>query len=186
MGDLNYRVYDSSKSAQELIAHYHSGQIEELQVFDQLSQEFSRKSGFLSQFYEAPINFLPTYKFIPGTGKLDSSRIPSWCDRILISSPFSVYRFVDYFSVPSCHLSDHLPVMALFELLPRPISHNKRHAELKLLKSTCDPLSSSKRIIGLAADSLAGIFFFMYKNIFLLPSVAMSVFLVLTLGFKNI
>lgn len=48
--------------------------------YDQLAFE-KTKYGFLSFFREAPITFLPTYKFDLGTHNYDTSkkqRVPSW------------------------------------------------------------------------------------------------------------
>ncbi|KAI0003559.1 Endonuclease/exonuclease/phosphatase, partial [Xylariaceae sp. FL0662B] len=54
---------------------------------DQLRQMIKQRKAFHEGWREAPITFLPTYKYDVGTvGLFDSSekqRAPSWCDRIL-------------------------------------------------------------------------------------------------------
>lgn len=42
-----------------------------------------RNEGALSDYTEAKINFLPSYKFVKKENKYDFKRTPSWCDRIL-------------------------------------------------------------------------------------------------------
>ncbi|KAL8692249.1 MAG: hypothetical protein Q9218_002683 [Villophora microphyllina] len=54
---------------------------------DQLHKQMRQRKAFHDGWREGPINFLPTYKYDPGSvGMFDSSekkRSPSWCDRIL-------------------------------------------------------------------------------------------------------
>lgn len=54
---------------------------------DELQQQMKLRKAFHDGWREGPINFLPTYKYDPGSvGVFDSSekkRAPSWCDRIL-------------------------------------------------------------------------------------------------------
>ncbi|KAF2157966.1 DNase I-like protein [Myriangium duriaei CBS 260.36] len=58
-----------------------------LLAHDELSQQIENRKAFFDGWREGPINFLPTYKYDPGSvGVFDSSekkRAPSWCDRIL-------------------------------------------------------------------------------------------------------
>jgi len=56
---------------------------------------------------EAPINFMPTYRFIIGSDNgYDLLRVPSWTDRILYKNLHSI----SYNSVRDCTYSDHQPV----------------------------------------------------------------------------
>ncbi|KAJ1428519.1 hypothetical protein B484DRAFT_67179 [Ochromonadaceae sp. CCMP2298] len=77
---------------------------------DQLSRE--RKKGVFEGFSEGPLNFPPTYKFIPGTEEYDQRaekkmRVPAWCDRVLWRS----HRNTDVSQLLYCshplRLSDH-------------------------------------------------------------------------------
>eukprot|EP00601_Ochromonadales_sp_CCMP2298_P007240 CAMPEP_0173198448 /NCGR_PEP_ID=MMETSP1141-20130122/16691_1 /TAXON_ID=483371 /ORGANISM="non described non described, Strain CCMP2298" /LENGTH=254 /DNA_ID=CAMNT_0014123239 /DNA_START=218 /DNA_END=982 /DNA_ORIENTATION=- len=86
---------------------------------DQLSRE--RKKGVFEGFSEGPLNFPPTYKFIPGTEEYDQRaekkmRVPAWCDRVLWRS----HRNTDVSQLLYCshplRLSDHKPILALFSI----------------------------------------------------------------------
>ena len=58
---------------------------------DQLNIERTKKRTVFSGFEEAPITFMPTYKFDADTDVYDSSekrRIPSWTDRVLYREKF--------------------------------------------------------------------------------------------------
>ncbi|KAH3665991.1 hypothetical protein OGAPHI_004180 [Ogataea philodendri] len=114
MGDLNYRktgAYHFSSDQN----HERTGiQLDELNIM--------RTTGkVLWGFKEAPIRFLPTYKFKTGTGSYNYKRTPSWCDRILyldykdlqeemMEMDESKEQVIEYNSVPSIKLSDHIPV----------------------------------------------------------------------------
>jgi hypothetical protein len=71
---------------------------------------------YLAAYNEAPITFVPTYKFDKNSYDyaLKKNRVPSWCDRILLWSdyPFlqKVYNSIDMLE------SDHRPVIALYTL----------------------------------------------------------------------
>jgi hypothetical protein len=86
--------------------------------YDQLSME--RRSPecmmYLAAYNEAPITFVPTYKFDKNSHDyaLKKNRVPSWCDRILLWSdyPFSQKT---YTSVEMLE-SDHRPVIAQYTL----------------------------------------------------------------------
>ena len=66
-------------------------------------------------YSESMPNFLPTYKYDPGTDTYDTSekaRIPAWCDRILTKG--DNLRQLHYDSAP-LKFSDHRPVWGLFQ-----------------------------------------------------------------------
>jgi endonuclease/exonuclease/phosphatase family metal-dependent hydrolase len=82
-GDLNYRVDLERKAAMELCAQnavqelLHSDQLTKCKIIDQN----------INAFKEAPIMFLPTYKFAFGSDDYDNGpkqRTPSWTDRVLV------------------------------------------------------------------------------------------------------
>lgn len=82
---------------------------------------FKRKN---LQFKEEKISFLPTYKF-EISSKLndtnltnyDKSRVPSYCDRIMVASLFKI-EFYRYVSLKKINLSDHKPVVCIFNISP--------------------------------------------------------------------
>ncbi|KAH0483057.1 MAG: uncharacterized protein KVP18_003339 [Porospora cf. gigantea A] len=74
--------------------------------------------------------FPPTYKYIIRSNAFEKSRVPAWCDRVLLGG-----RSVDcevpsnsqvecraYSSVQTLQMSDHRPVMALVSCPFTPIS----------------------------------------------------------------
>lgn len=78
-------------------------------------------------YSEAPITFLPTYKYDNGTDEYDSSekaRIPAWCDRVL--SKGNNLRQIDYNTAP-LRFSDHRPVYATFQCTISVIDEKTRH-----------------------------------------------------------
>ena len=112
MGDLNYRF--DNLDASEVKDCIREGRIEELKKNDQLIQQRSQNKVFQG-FEEGHIDFLPTYKFDPGTDDWDSSeknRAPAWTDRVLWKG-----KNIDLLhnrSHKALKISDHKPVSALF------------------------------------------------------------------------
>lgn len=86
VGDLNYRI-QSLLNQDEIINKCNENDMTFLRENDQLNTE--RIAGNVFEgFQEGQLNFLPTYKFIPGTDEYDNRpdkklRPPAWCDRIL-------------------------------------------------------------------------------------------------------
>jgi hypothetical protein len=81
---------------------------------DQLNLQMVHGRAF-PHYSESMPNFLPTYKFDPGTDTYDTSekaRIPAWCDRILTKG--DNLRQLHYDSAP-LKFSDHRPVWGLFQ-----------------------------------------------------------------------
>lgn len=72
----------------------------------------------LRGFREGVISFPPTYKYVVGTGRLSTSRIPSWCDRVVYKAEADCeVELVEYSSFPELmRTSDHHPVAALFQV----------------------------------------------------------------------
>ena len=114
-GDLNYRIeltYDQVVEATE------KKDFDSLWPYDQLNQQMLLKRTFIG-FTEGKIAFAPTYKFKKGTKNYDkeSTRIPAWCDRVLIRSFEGLEKTcVAYRHHDSVTTSDHHPVSALWKL----------------------------------------------------------------------
>lgn len=137
-GDLNYRVSASEEYVKELLK---SNQFGNILIRDQLSQEIKAKRAFTS-FKEGQIAFPPTYKFEVGTDMYyqgyivglnysEKQRTPSWCDRILWhENPLHTHdeswlNLVWYKSAQNFTMSDHKPVMALFDLKTRLVDYQE-------------------------------------------------------------
>lgn len=135
-GDLNYRIELSRDHCLEWIAQ---GNQAGLLLKDQLSREMRQNPAFrLRHFMEAPITFLPTYKFKNFTNEWDPSekrRVPSYCDRILWhcrregTVECSEYIRLNY--TPS----DHRPVSAVMHFKIGRSNQEKRKQLIKELQS---------------------------------------------------
>eukprot|EP00512_Aurantiochytrium_limacinum_P012017 CAMPEP_0171567424 /NCGR_PEP_ID=MMETSP0961-20121227/1149_1 /TAXON_ID=87120 /ORGANISM="Aurantiochytrium limacinum, Strain ATCCMYA-1381" /LENGTH=836 /DNA_ID=CAMNT_0012121337 /DNA_START=519 /DNA_END=3029 /DNA_ORIENTATION=+ len=126
-GDLNYRI--DSFSWRETIELIRQKNLSLLMEHDQLITERAHERVF-HKFHEGVINFVPTYKFEPGTNHYDTRgpkdngkrvpRTPSWCDRVLWrvseASGHNLIQQCSYFSCPEYKISDHKPVGAEFIL----------------------------------------------------------------------
>lgn len=126
-GDLNYRIDHSRDTVLSAIA---ARKISPLLEQDQLRKELKHNPAFrLKDFSEAPISFLPTYKYDRGTHEWDSSeknRIPAWCDRVLFRSHHADrIRCLEYRRW-ECTISDHRPVTAVFEAKIKAADHKGR------------------------------------------------------------
>jgi len=129
-GDFNFRVKKARSYVDKLIADQNkstSDFLEELLPCDQLNNLFERRKIFHG-FSEAPIKFMPTYKFDVNTSRYDTSskqRVPSWTDRIVHKSiPTENLQSVCYNSCNSIKVSDHRPVYAIFETIIEPFKSN--------------------------------------------------------------
>ncbi|CAH1115965.1 unnamed protein product [Phaedon cochleariae] len=135
-GDLNFRLSTPrakvlewlSKTSFPLPSHLPHGYMHH----DQLCSVLADGAAFRG-FYEAKINFPPTYKYDPGTQNFDSSskqRTPAYTDRILykqrnarrlsghLENP--PLQCLVYDSAPSITTSDHKPVWGVFKAHLRP------------------------------------------------------------------
>lgn len=126
-GDFNYRVDLPNETVRGMMEHNSkSDTIRRLQEHDQLISQMERGETF--PFYdEGTINFLPTYKFDPGTDDYDTSdkaRTPAWTDRILTRGN-NLHR-ICYNSAPSLKFSDHRPVYAIYDVTVALIDKEKR------------------------------------------------------------
>jgi inositol polyphosphate 5-phosphatase INPP5B/F len=123
IGDLNYRIDLPGGKVRSAILN---GRHLDLLVHDQLFLQRLEGNCFL-EFTEAPITFLPTYKYDSGTNTYDTSekmRDPAWCDRILWMGD-AVYAHISY-NRHEILSSDHRPVSAVLKVAARTILHNKR------------------------------------------------------------
>ncbi|KAJ1569710.1 inositol polyphosphate 5-phosphatase [Cladochytrium tenue] len=148
-GDLNYRVNGTRGVIDRLITT--DDRMEVLLSNDQLSHELRRGAAFAG-FFEAPIDFLPTYKLDrTSNGGYDTSRkarIPSWTDRILVrAAAGGGFRAnVEAYGCRDGHgFSDHRPVAAVCRL-----SADARSAStnLALFAQPDVPFNGSERPVG--------------------------------------
>ncbi len=145
-GDLNYRITtELSKDTVLHLAKANTKQsLQELKEHDQLNIE--RGDGRVFQgFSEGELHFPPTYKMQLGAGIYEERegkklRAPAWCDRVLwycshtsdldasliqsakhnrrgsSSASMQHVQLLEYDSVPSLKISDHLPVYAVLSV----------------------------------------------------------------------
>uniref|UniRef100_A0A915HL15 Inositol polyphosphate-related phosphatase domain-containing protein n=1 Tax=Romanomermis culicivorax TaxID=13658 RepID=A0A915HL15_ROMCU len=122
-GDLNFRI--EYLSHEETLHFINRNSVKKLLDYDQLNR--CRVSGrAFSEFHEFEVKFLPTYKLSIGKDSIyDKRRVPSYCDRILYKLEHSCNEFDDlsskceplfYDSIKSLNCSDHLPVVAAFNV----------------------------------------------------------------------
>ncbi|XP_062522015.1 phosphatidylinositol 4,5-bisphosphate 5-phosphatase A-like [Corticium candelabrum] len=117
LGDLNYRLCDDVFYAM-VVKKVEGNRLDELLGYDQLLQEQQKGTAFVG-FSEGHVTFNPTYKYDKETQQYDTSRVPSWCDRVLYRVSDEVPQHVDvtsYTSHPEHCVSDHKPVSAQLEL----------------------------------------------------------------------
>jgi len=133
LGDMNYRV-SKSLSTEEVFRMIDANNWQNLLHSDQLSQE-RKKGTVFNDFVEPPINFMPTYKYQPGTPIYERRpekklRAPAWCDRVLYKTkePIDILLY----DAPTIPISDHMPVLGLFKLQGRKVNAAK---ELEMYKS---------------------------------------------------
>ncbi|KZS88555.1 DNase I-like protein [Sistotremastrum niveocremeum HHB9708] len=135
--DLNYRIELPQEDVRALMSdksEHRTASFQTLQTFDQLLS--SRQKGLAFKgFHEAPINFLPTYRFAGGYGSddlgYDLKRRPAWTDRILyLSSPMTHVIQTSYNSHPDVMMSDHKPISAEFSITTHRINETKQASVL--------------------------------------------------------
>ncbi|KXN70560.1 DNase I-like protein [Conidiobolus coronatus NRRL 28638] len=171
LGDLNYRVNASDDS--ELVEGHPEDYIqldEQIQYNEENDQLHQHRTTFpfLGWFREATITFPPTYKYIVNSSKIDYTRTPSWCDRVLVAvrppneelaeemksddnTPYHPLHFKDYQSVQSIQLSDHRPVYCHFVVDLISSSQTNPIFEFEL-----DPYRDWKQVVGTVAGAGAG------------------------------
>jgi len=120
IGDLNYRI---ERDWDEVLPLVEQKNWTALAQCDQLVGEMIEMKVFVG-FNEGSLDFAPTYRWDRKTNTPSNKRRqpPSWTDRILWRSfPNSTkaFEFVSYSSKPNVFGSDHRPVYATFNLIPR-------------------------------------------------------------------
>lgn len=122
LGDLNYRIEAPGTDRDDRV-HWVQRRVDDrdwpaLLARDQLTRERLAGNVF-ANFQEAVIGFAPTFKIDPGSGKYSTSRVPSYCDRILwhsLPARVPLVRSLRYEPLPEFNHSDHVPVVAEFQL----------------------------------------------------------------------
>lgn len=122
-GDFNFRLGKDKPGVETIIEQTAGTDMAALLQSDQLSSEMQDGSIFKG-FQEAPIHFLPTYKFDIGCDVYDTTskqRTPSYTDRILFRNrQVDDIKVVKYTSCSSIKTSDHRPVIGVFQVKLRP------------------------------------------------------------------
>ncbi|KZT35716.1 DNase I-like protein [Sistotremastrum suecicum HHB10207 ss-3] len=138
MGDLNYRIELPQEDVRELMSDKSEHRIESFRTlwrFDQLKSSQEKGLAFKG-FKEAPLEFLPTYRFASGYGSddlgYDLKRRPAWTDRILyLPSPMTPVTQISYESHPEITMSDHKPISAEFLITTHKIHDKKQEYVLE-------------------------------------------------------
>ncbi|XP_012733957.2 phosphatidylinositol polyphosphate 5-phosphatase type IV [Fundulus heteroclitus] len=122
-GDFNFRLSKPRADVEAIMKRAAGGDMSPLLEHDQLSEQMKDGSIFKG-FQEAPVRFLPTYKFDIGCDDYDTTskqRTPSYTDRVLFRSrQANDIRVLKYDSCSSIKSSDHRPVVAVFQVKLRP------------------------------------------------------------------
>lgn len=115
-GDLNYRVAMPLAETRDLAL---AGEYPSMLGHDQLTLEKEAGHAF-KELQEAPINFPPTYKYVPGSSEtLDprpEGRAPAWTDRVLYRGDVQRLRSTRYMAAMEIKSSDHKPVSGHFDM----------------------------------------------------------------------
>ena len=153
-GDLNYRIRESI-SASEVMEIVKRGGSSSLINRDQLKFEMEKKNVF-HDYEEGQLDFLPTYKYQPGTDVYDCRsekklRAPAWCDRVLWkeNSTINSVRQLNYRRA-ELNISDHKPISALFNIdsgITDPIRERSLYQELLSKVDKWENASAPKLIV---------------------------------------
>jgi len=133
LGDLNYRI-DESMTTEKVLQLSEKAQLDELRSLDQLNVERAAGRAF-ETFEEGMLNFVPTYKYQPGTDVFEQRpdkklRAPAWCDRILWMAqedPSHVQQ-LSYSRSETPNVSDHKPVFSMTRMTVKDVIQAKREA----------------------------------------------------------
>ena len=123
LGDSNFRVEMDYDGVINLIEKKELNYIKNNDQF----RKYKHEEIDFKIINEANIEFYPTYKFVKGTNDYDSNngktRIPSWTDRIFYPNKNGIKNIM-YNSIPDLLLSDHKPVVGIFEIFCKKNSTN--------------------------------------------------------------
>ncbi|UJR31669.1 hypothetical protein I4U23_019150 [Adineta vaga] len=125
-GDMNYRISQTNEQVREALRELSTIPLHEK---DQLRCEMKLKHVF-TDYFEPPIDFMPTYKFDPNSDVYDTSekfRTPSWTDRILYftkrtktqsnnETKNELIHPIHYSCAKTIRFSDHRPVSGLYRV----------------------------------------------------------------------
>ena len=122
MGDLNFRNKTTADKAKNLIHSYYNSDLSSKKTILKVLLETEEltnilKNEFKNIIFEPELNFLPSYKFTPGTSEYDyqeGKRVPSHTDRILFIEKDKKNRSIDfkeYVKDDKTDCSDHKPVI---------------------------------------------------------------------------
>ena len=150
LGDFNYRM-DASNSPESVFERVQSADFPWLYANDQLMNEMKGNRVFQGLKEVAHLQFLPTYKFEPGTDFYDRRpekkvRAPAWTDRILWRVPpgdENQARCVVYDKVDAMRASDHKPVEASLVPVVRVINDEQRNEVYKEVLRKFNGISST-------------------------------------------
>ncbi|CAB1319563.1 unnamed protein product [Coregonus sp. 'balchen'] len=122
-GDFNFRLSKDRVGVEAILNQNQGVDMGPLLHHDQLSKEMKDGSIFKG-FQEAPIQFLPTYKYDVGCDMYDTTskqRTPSYTDRILFRNrQVDDIKVIKYTSCSTIKTSDHRPVIGMFQVKLRP------------------------------------------------------------------
>ena len=114
-GDTNFRIDMDYK---DVIGLIEKNNLDYLLKNDQFYKIKNTEIDF-NVIYEEKINFNPTYKFAKGENNYDYDenklRVPSWTDRIFYLKKNGIKNIM-YNSINDLLLSDHKPIVGVFEL----------------------------------------------------------------------
>ena len=158
MGDLNYRI-DETIPTEEVLNLSQKHEIEKLRRNDQLNIE--RAEGRVFQGWEeGQINFLPTYKYQPGTDFYEQRpekklRAPAWCDRVLWKVQDPSYLKQISYTRSELNVSDHKPVMTTFAATIKDVILSEREKVYQsVIKRLDDYDNQSLPMVGLDRTEL--------------------------------
>ena len=124
LGDSNFRIemdYDG------VISLIEKNELKYILNNDQFIKYRHQEIDF-NVINEGIIEFNPTYKFVKGTNNYDEEkktiRVPSWTDRIFYPNKNGIKNIM-YNSIPDLLLSDHKPVVGVFEIFCKKSDINK-------------------------------------------------------------
>lgn len=115
------------------MASIKAGELDYLLQHDQLLKEMKNNPSFrLRPFREAPLTFVPTYKYDRLNHEFDTSekrRVPAWCDRILFKSRDFERVVCLHYQRYEANTSDHRPISGGFRVTTKTVRQDERLIE---------------------------------------------------------